>query len=112
MDKIDFVKQDKAFYSAKTEAEVVEVPAMQYLMFDGQGVPEGNPEFQRAFQALYGVAYTIKFTPKKGTAPAGYQDCKVPPPEGLWWMKGKEEFDMARPQDWRWTLMIRMPDFV
>lgn len=112
MDKIDFVKQDKPFYAAKTKAEVVEVPGMQYLMFDGSGLPEGNPEFQKAFQALYGVAYTIKFMPKKGVAPVGYQDFKVPPPEGLWWMKDGREFDMARPKDWRWTLMIRVPDFV
>ena len=112
MDKIDFVLQDKKIYVPSTEAQLVEVPAMQYLMYDGRGQPEDNPEFRRAFQALYGVAYTIKFMGKKGGAPAGYRDFKVPPPEGLWWMEGSDGFDMTRPGDWRWTLMIRMPDFV
>lgn len=112
MDKIDFVKQDKALYTAKTEAEVIEVPGMFYLMYDGQGMPEDNPEFQQAFNALYGIAYTIKFMPKKGDNPPGYRDFKVPPPEGLWWMEGGRQFDMSRPEAWRWTLMIRVPEFV
>lgn len=113
MDKIDFIKQDKQYYTSKTDQpEIVEVPEMQYLMVDGRGMPEDNPEFQRAMGALYGVAYTIKFMPKKGTAPTGYRDFKVAPPEGLWWMADDKEFDMARPNDWCWTLMIRMPDFV
>lgn len=112
MDKIDFVKQDKQFYASGSEPELVIVPVMQYLMYDGKGTPESSPEFQRAFQALYGVAYTIKFMPKKGVTPRGYQDFKVPPPEGLWWMEGEEGFDMKRPKDWRWTLMIRLPEFV
>lgn len=111
-DKIDFVKQDKLFYNAPTEPAIVEVPPMRYLMYDGQGVPENNPEFQRAFQALYGVAYTIKFMPKLGDVPPGYRDFKVPPPEGLWWMADGQPFDQSRPRDWRWTLMIRVPDFV
>lgn len=85
---------------------------MQYLMFDGKGRPEDNPDFQRAMQALYGVAYTIKFMPKVGDTPPGYQDFKVPPPEGLWWTEGNGDFDMAHPAKWRWTLMLRMPDFV
>src|SRR5665213_1927137 len=112
MDKIDFVKQDKTFYSAKPEPTMVEVPDMLYLMYDGKGLPEDNPEFQKAFNALYGVAYSIKFMPKKGDQPPGYQDFKVPPPEGLWWMKDGKEFDQSRPQDWCWTLMVRVPDFV
>lgn len=112
MNKLDFVAQEKQFYQPAKEPAIVEVPDMLFLMFDGQGMPESNPLFQKAFQALYGIAYTIKFLPKKGQIPKGYVDFKVPPPEGLWWMKGDKIFDTAKPEDWRWTLMLRMPDFV
>lgn len=112
MDKIDFVSQDKNLYAPKTDPEVVEVPTMWYLMYDGQGLPQNNPEFQQAFGALYGIAYSIKFLPKKHEAPENYVDFKVPPPEGLWWMEGKHDFDVGTPEEWRWTLMLRVPDFV
>lgn len=112
MHKLDFVAQDKQLYTPKTEPEMVDVPTMQYLMVDGQGTPETTPAFQRAFAALYAVAYTLKFMGKKGAPPAGWQDFKVPPPEGLWWMADKSDFDQATPEEWRWTLMLRMPDFV
>lgn len=112
MNKIDFVSKDKKFYQPKTEPEIVEVPTMQFLMFDGEGAPENNPSFREAFTALYGVAYSIKFMPKRGLLPFGYEEFKVPPPEGLWWMAGGKSFDTSRPEDWRWTLMLRMPEFV
>lgn len=112
MNKLDFVARDRVLYRPATEPDIIKVPNMQFLMFDGQGMPEKSPMFQKAFQALYGIAYTIKFMPKKGEAPPGYKDFKMPPPEGLWWMKGNGDFDAARPEDWQWTLLLRVPDFV
>ncbi len=114
---IDFVTSNKALYQPGTEPELVDVPAMQYLMIDGAGQPDmmekdPNNTFQQAFSALYGIAYSIKMSHKKGLQPEGYENFKVPPPEGLWWMKDEKFFDMERPQDWRWTLMLRMPDYV
>lgn len=90
---------------------------MQFLMIDGKGQPgEGGPkhnsEFQQAFSALYGITYAIKMSEKKGEQPPGFENFKVPPPEGLWWMKDGSSFDMKHTSDWRWTLMIRLPDFV
>lgn len=111
-DKIDFVKQDKKLYYGSPEPEIMAVPKMRYLMIDGEGAPEGNPRFQQAMGALFGVAYTIRFMGKKGPTPAGYREFKVAPVEGLWWMDDGTEFDQARPADWRWTLLIRMPEFV
>lgn len=112
MDKLDFVKQDKHLYDSDTTPELIMVPGMLYLMYDGKGMPKDNPEFQRAFNALFGVAYSLKFLAKKGHVPRGYKDFKVAPPEGLWWMEGDESFDLNQPDKWRWTLMIRMPEFV
>lgn len=114
---IDFMKQDKALYLPKTEPEIIHIPKMKFIMVDGKGQPEGGPpehntEFQNAFSALYGIAYSIKMSYKKGDEPAGYQNFKVAPPEGLWWMEDGKAFDMKRPEEWRWTLMLRMPEFV
>jgi hypothetical protein len=112
MEKLDFIKQDKKLYAPKTDPELINVPKMNYLMYDGQGVPDGNPDFQHAMGALYGVAYGLKFLSKKGHTPEWFVDFKVPPPEGLWWMADNGAFDTAKPEQWRWTLMLRMPDFV
>jgi hypothetical protein len=59
--------------------------------------------------ALYGLAYTLKFHYKAlGT------DFKVMALEGLWSIE-HGVFDMNNPtprEEWRWTSMIRVPDFV
>jgi hypothetical protein len=34
------------------------------------------------------------------------------PLEGIWWMKDDAQWDMKRPDDWRWTLASAVPDFV
>lgn len=118
-DVIDFIKQDKQFYFPKTEPEITHIPKMNFIMVDGRGAPDPHSgsesdvsEFQRAVGALYGIAYSVKMSYKKGDEPKGYQNFKVAPLEGLWWMEDDTNFDMKRPKDWRWTVMIRMPDFV
>lgn len=112
MDKIDFLKETPELYRAKPQPAIIVVPTMRYLLYDGVGSPEGNPAFQKAMQALYGVAYSLKFLPRQRSIPHGYRDFKVPPPEGLWWTASGEVISVAKPADWRWTLMIRVPDFV
>lgn len=114
METIDFRKDPT--YKAKTEPAIINVPKMLFVMVDGKGAPEGsagaNTEFQEAMQALFGVVYTIKFWDKKHSAPAGYAKFTMAPLEGIWWMEGTGGFDMARPDDWRWTVMLRLPEFV
>lgn len=118
-DVVDFVKKDKALYQPKAEPVIVVVPKMKFLMIDGQGAPDPDvgsekdiSEFQKAVGALYGLVYSIKMSEKKGDQPEGYQNFKVPPLEALWWMADDSEFDVKKPEKWRWTAMIRVPDFV
>lgn len=112
MGTIDFKKEMKHLYSPSAKlATVVDVPEMQFLMIDGAGDPNNSVEFEAAIGVLYGIAYTIKFTLKKA-ASARKPDFVVPPLEGLWWMKGGKRFDQEKRADWRWTLMLRQPDFV
>jgi hypothetical protein len=70
---------------------------------DGKGEP-GNAAYQDAIGKLYGVAYTTKFALKN----AGVLDFGVPNLECLWY-----DDPAAKPMsEWRWRLMIRVPDQV
>ena len=108
MAKRDFKKELKHLYGpSKKEFSVVDVPPMNFLMIDGHGDPNDNPAFQEGMEALYGMAYTIKFALK----PQGIEYV-VPPSEGLWWMEDMSEFSQETKDRWQWTLMIMQPDEV
>jgi len=112
---LDLRRQWKYLYqpSAK-QVSVVEVPPFQFAMIDGQiepgRAPADSPAFQEAVAALYGVAYTLKFTSK--LRPLDPIDYPVMALEGLWWVENGQfsEFDINRPEGRRWTLMIMQPD--
>jgi len=110
---VDLVKALKPLYSPSAKAPViVEVPELAFLMLDGRGDPNSAEEYQAALQALYGVAYTLKFTLKKA---APERDFKVAPLEGLWWTDGEPPSSEALQADrdaWNWTMMIAVPDDV
>ncbi len=106
----DFKKEYKELYMPKDKPVLVEVPEMKFIMVDGSGDPNDNPAFQEAIEILYGIAYTVKMRKKEATQPEGYFDFVVPPLEGLWWSEGP--FSLTQRDNWKWTLMIRMPDFV
>ena len=110
MEKIDFKKRLKHLYgpSAKKVA-VVDLPEMNFLMVDGAGDPNTAPAFAQAIEALYPVAYTLKFMVKKGPAAVDYG---VMPLEALWWADDLSAFTTGKKDDWQWTLMIMQPEFV
>src|SRR5690606_15070618 len=82
---------------------------MRYLMVDGQGDPNSSPAFGEAIEALYPVAYKLKFISKKELG----RDYVVPPLEALWWADDPAAFTTARDKSkWRWTLMIMVPDWL
>jgi hypothetical protein len=110
MTKVDFKRQLKHLYlpSAK-EFVVVDVPPMQFLMVDGHGDPNTAQEYTDAIEALYAVAYRIKFTSKKALG----LDYVVPPLEGLWWAQDMETFTTSRDKTaWDWTMMIMQPEWI
>ena len=112
MKKIDFRKEYKHLYSpSPKEVVVVDVPKMNFLTVDGHGDPNSSQEFQSAMQALYGVAFTLKFYFKKKEKPGNYFEFVVPPLEGLWWGEGKN-FDMRKKDEWNWKIMIMQPSFI
>lgn len=107
----DYKKEYKELYQPKTIPQLVDVPEMDFIMVDGRGDPNDSPLFQEAVEILYGISYTIKMSSKKGMEPEGYFDYVVPPLEGLWWIDGTE-FSFTDRENWLWTLMIRLPEFV
>lgn len=107
MDKLDFKKLYKTYYSPKSDKpEIISMPRMQFLMVDGRGDPNNSADFQAAFGLLYGTAYTMKFSRKK----TGKTDFSIGALEGLWWNEKGEAFGMDRKDDWYWTLMLWVPD--
>jgi hypothetical protein len=108
MAAIDF-KKTLDSYQAKSDAfRILEVPPMQYLMVDGHGDPNTSPEYAAAIQALYPVAYKLKFASKKQLE----RDYVVPPLEGLWWADDMSTFASGDKSAWDWTAMIMTPDWI
>ncbi|MBI2302955.1 MAG: GyrI-like domain-containing protein [Armatimonadetes bacterium] len=114
MTTLDLRKQLKHLYQpgAKQPA-LVDVPPLQFALVDGAIEPGQEPEtsesFHNAIGALYGIAYTLKFTCKKRAVnPIDYP---VMPLEALW-SSAAGEFDPTRPDGWQWTVMIMLPDVI
>lgn len=113
MEKIDLAKKYKQYYTAKTQPEIITIPPVSYLSIAGKGDPSSKA-FTKKIEALYPVAYTIKFMSKKNQ-----QDFTVAKLEGLWWFDGyynnltMSEAPKRIPRsEWQWRMLIRLPEFV
>jgi hypothetical protein len=109
MEKIDFKKELKDLYNPPKDVfSIIDVPPLQFLMVDGHGDPNTAQAYKDALEALYAVAYKLKFNSKK----AG-KDYAVPPLEGLWWAENMDFFTTMRNKDtWDWTMMIMLPPWI
>ena len=105
--KIDLRKKLKPFYSSSKKPNIVDVPPAKFLTITGHGEP-GGEAYQAALNALYSVAYTVKFKAK-----AAGKDFVVMTLEGLWWWDNPEKsLDEVPKEEWNWKSMIRQPDFI
>ena len=108
MSKVDFKKELKELYNPSSkEVSVVDVPAMNFLMIDGEGAP-ASPQYTEAVEALFTVSYALKFMVKKAKG----VDYGVLPLEGLWWMDDMTKFSVNLKDEWKWTSMIMQPKYV
>jgi hypothetical protein len=106
--KIDYKKTQKELYQPNAKNPVIiEVPEMQFLMIDGMGSPGDSQEYQDALSLLYPVSFRTKFLSK-----AKGKDYVVPPLEGLWWADNMSDFTEGNRDKWKWTMMIRQPDWI
>jgi len=110
MEKLDLKTQLRHLYgpSAK-EPAAVEVPALGFLMIDGEGDPNTSKAYAEAVEALFALAYALKFAVKKGVQAIDYG---VMPLEGLWWADDMTSFTSGDRSDWKWTTMIMQPAFI
>ena len=106
---IDLKRELPTLYRSGDDPEFVTVPGLPFLMIDGHGDPNTDPAYAEALQALYGVAYTIRFALKR--RPGGV-DAAVMPLEGLWWVPDMATFTTADKSAWDWTMLILQPEQV
>ena len=107
-DKLNLVKLHKHEYRATAKPVLVDVSDGLYLVVRGRGGP-GSPLFQERVEALYAMAYGVKFHNKQ----AG-RDFVVGKLEALYGVDGQSLDDLATldKADWHWRLLIRVPEFV
>jgi hypothetical protein len=109
VDKIDFKREIGAYRARQGQFQIVDVPDLQYLMIDGHGDPNTTPAFTGATEALYPLAYRLKFASKRTLG----RDYVVMPLEGLWWADDMDAFTASRDKSrWDWTLMIMVPGWI
>lgn len=109
----DFKKEQKELYQPKTAPALVHVPKMNYLAVRGKGDPnDPDGEYARSIPLLYGVAYTLKMSPKAGHVIDGFFDYTVPPLKGFWWQPGLAGVDYANKAGFHFLSLLRLPDFV
>ena len=110
---IDFKKTQKELYQPGEKPSVIDVPEMVFIMVDGRGDPNTSKAYQEAVEVLYGLSYAIKMSKMGGKQPAGYYDFVVPPLEGFWSTDtGDFEIGITDKNEFRWTSLIRVPEFV
>jgi hypothetical protein len=86
---------------------------MNFIMIDGAiepgQAPGTSPLFAEDVQALYGAAYTQKFSVKlRKQDPL---DFPVMALEGLWWVEDGT-FEIDKPGNWKYTVMIMQPEII
>lgn len=103
---VDLKRELAEVYSAAATPALVQVPELRFLMIDGHGDPNISPDYTAAVEALYSVAYTVRFALKRGPAAV---DAPVMPLEGLWWTPDMTTFSVEDKASWDWTMMIALP---
>lgn len=108
-EKYDVKRAHRALYAPPTKEFVdVDVPPMQYLAVDGHGDPNTSAAYVRAVEALFGVAYTVKFASKRELG----RDFAVAPLEGLWQADDPAVFVARDKSAWSWTMLVNQPEWI
>jgi hypothetical protein len=107
--RYDIKRELKQCYAPRnTDWALVEVPAQRFIAIDGHGDPNTSADYAHAVEALYTVAYTIKFASKNTLG----RDFVVGPLEGLWWSDRPEVFITRDKDAWHWRMLISQPGWI
>jgi hypothetical protein len=101
------VPTPSALTKGRAKPDLTDVPGRTVISLQGVGSP-ADPGFAASVGALYGVAYTLRFSRKAAGRPA----FKVGPLEGEWHAGGGSPRGehLPPPDQWRWTLRIGVPE--
>ena len=113
MNKLDLIKEYRNYFTAKAKPELVTIEEAHFIAIKGKGDPAA-PAFAHNIEALYPIAYAIKFMYK-----AQNNDFTVSKLEAQWWYdenkfpgKNIETATEVPRSEWEYRLLIRMPEFV
>lgn len=108
-EKYDVKRAYREFYAPSArEFTLVDVPPMRYLAVDGHGDPNTAAAYAEAVEALFSVAYAVKFRSRRELG----RDFVVAPLEGLWRADDPAAFVARDKSAWDWTLLIAQPDWI
>ncbi|GAB3619481.1 GyrI-like domain-containing protein [Glutamicibacter endophyticus] len=106
--KVDFKKILPGYQASVGCPALITTAPTRYFVIDGSGDPNTAEDYQQALQALYPVAYALKFASKDRG-----QDYVVPPLEGLWWAEDMDSFTRLRDKSkWQWSMMLLIPSWM
>lgn len=106
--KVDLKKVNKELFNVKKgEFKKVYCDKAYYIAIDGIGNPNENEDYLKKVVSLYKIAYGVKMEYKKNG-----KDFVVMPLSGLWWSDDYRNFIQDKKEEWKWTMMIQLPEFV
>lgn len=104
--KVDFRVMDREYFEAGKNPRILNLTEKEYLALKGVGKPD-DPVYQKSIEALFSAAYQLKYLLKKKG-----NDFVVSKLECLWWVEGDGGYQEAPVEEWRWQLLIRIPQTV
>jgi hypothetical protein len=110
MKKVNYKTDFKDIYIPKKAPGIVTLPAISYIMIEGEGDPNGQV-FAQATAALYSFSYVVKMSYKSKNVPKGYYDYTMFPLEGIWDLVDKN-LSHTDKNNLKYRIMIRQPDFL
>lgn len=106
---VDIKRERKDLYSDRVgRFDLVEVPAMRFLMVDGHGDPNTAAAYRTAVEALYATSYSVRALAKSELGRVH----TVGPLEGLWFADDPRVFTARDKDAWSWSMMIWQPDWI
>ncbi|HLB06619.1 MAG TPA: GyrI-like domain-containing protein [Alphaproteobacteria bacterium] len=110
MPQIDHRQQLPHLYAPEVEdPHLVEVPAMNFIMIDGEGDPAHARSFAQGLETLRYLAFALKFNLVEVRPDQAFA---VMPFEALIWQLGGPAAQPGEAAGWRWTALVMQPEAV
>jgi len=110
MEEQDSLKEFNHLYRATAKrVDLVDVPAMKFLMVDGTCEGNNFQDFRSGIEGLFTLSQAMKEA--IGRIRMGFEYA-VMPLECLWWVRGTGEYTPGNREEWKWLLMMVQPEYV